>query len=290
MLSEFETRLANVLGSRLPAPLTGAVDVAPGVAQSRVVVSLRDVFAIDQDLRSLRPEQVPGAAVLRRVLRLRCTVGLEFRLPGGATRVDEMRALDQAIYLVGDPAFRDGSALLPADDSDPGFLIRRLEFQSAEPPTTVLLEAEGLFWPVGVAGEDGKAIVRAEIRAAFLPVKLSPAEPRIIAGGAAQNFQFEFGSVGTLRVTSDGVSQAPFGTIVVSVVDDGGRPGAGTLGGGLDGPASSRIVPVSNGLASVQYTPPAEAVVDHLIVALENNSGEAGIELARFKLRVRGGA
>jgi hypothetical protein len=288
LLSEFESRLANLLGTRLTGPLAGAVDVAPGVAQSRILVSVRSIAAIDEDLLSVRPEQVPGAAPRRRVLRLKCTVGLEFPLPPGGGRGDEMRALDQAIYLLGDPAFRDGTALLPGDNSDPGFLIRRMALQSAEPPTTALLDAEGLFWPVGVAGDDGPAIVRAEIRAAFLPVRLSPAEPRITAGGAVQDLQFEFGRVGTLRVAANGMTRSPFGAVIVSVVDDGGRQGAGTLAGGAEGPRGSRIVPVANGAASVQYTPPAQAALDHLVVALEDNSGDAGLELARFRLQVRG--
>jgi len=288
LLSEFESRLANVLGTRLSDPLAGAVDVAPGGAQSRIVVSVRSASAVDEDLLSLKLERVPGAAPPRRVLRLRCTVGLEFRIPQGGSRADEMLAFDQTIYLLGEPSFRDGSALLPADDSDPGFLIRKMELLSVEPPTTALLDVEALFWPVGVAGKDGPAIVRAEIRAAFLPVKLSPADPKLTAGGTVQDLQFEFGSAGTLRVTAGSITQAPFGAVIVSVVDDGGRQGAGTLAGGDAAPRGSRIVPVTNGAASVQYTPPAQPAVDNLVVALENNAGGANLELARFRLRVRG--
>ena len=288
MLSEFESRLADVLGSRLAAPLAGAVDVAPGAAQSRILVSVRSASTIDEDLLSLKSERVPGAAPLRRVLRLKCTVGLEFRLPLGGNRADEMQALDQTIYLLGDPEFRDGSALMPADNSDPGFLIRKMELLSVEPPTTALLEVEGLFWPVGIAGEDGPTIVGTDIRALFLPVKLSPAEPKLTAGDTFQDLQFEFGSAGTMRVTADTTTHAPFGAVTVSVIDDGGRQGAGTLGGGTAGPHGSRIVPVTNGTASVQYTPPAQPAVDNLVVALENTEGQPNLELARFRLKVRG--
>jgi hypothetical protein len=199
-----------------------------------------------------------------------------------------MQALDQTIYLLGDAKLRDGSALLPADNSDPGFLIRKMDLLSAEPPGSVLLDVEGLFWPVGVAGEDGKPIVRADIRAAFLPVTLTPSQPKLVAGGAAQDFTLEFGTVGTMRISNDGVTNAPFGGVIVSLVDAGGRQGAGTLSGGNAGPNSSRIIAVADGAASVRYTPPAQPALDLLVVSLEDPPGQANLNLATFWLQVRG--
>jgi hypothetical protein len=289
VLSEFETRLANVLGTRLAPPLAGAVDVAPGRDSARIVLSVRAAQPVDDDLLSLRPERVPGDVAPRRVVKLRCEVGLEMRVPAGGDRADQMGALDQALYLLGDASFRDGSALLPDDDSDPGFLIRRLQLTRSEPPAAVTLDAEGFFWPVGVGGVSGPAIREARIRQASLPLRLVPERPDLVAAGAPLDLRVEFGATGTLRVDAEGgVSRLPYGSVVVSVVDAGGRPGAGALAGGTAGPGGARVLPLADGIATLQYTPPAQATVDHLVVRLEDNEGGAGIELGRFRLAVRG--
>jgi hypothetical protein len=47
------------------------------------------------------------------------------------------------------------------------------------------------------------------------------------------------------------------------------------------------VLAVADGVATVRYTPPGQAAVDHLIVRLENNEGGPGIELGRFRLPVR---
>jgi hypothetical protein len=288
VLSEFESRFADVLGTRLPAPLAGAVDVVPGRNSSRIVVSVHSATPVEDDLLSLRPERVPGAPAPRRIVRLRCEIGLEVRIPPGGTRADVMSAIDQVVYLLGDSTIRDGLAFLPGDNSDPGFLIRRLRLINTAPPTAVTVEAEGLFWPVGTAGQSGPEIVETRIRAAFQPVLLDPPNPRLTPGGDGVDLRIEFGAVGTMQVTAGGeVTGLPYGSVIVSVVDSGGRPGAGVLTGGSDGPAGSRVLPVSQGAATVRYTPPAAAAVDQLVVTLEDNEGGPGIELGRFTLPVR---
>jgi hypothetical protein len=288
VLREFESRLADVLGTRLAAPLAGAVDVTPGGPASRIVVSVRNATPMDDDLLSIRPERVPGAADPRRVVRLLCEVELAMHIPAGGTHDDQMENIDQTVYLLGDTSFRDGSVLQPGDNSDPGFLISRMRFTRAAVPASVTVEAEGLFWPVGQAGQSGVEIVEARIRAAFQPLHLNPPNPRLVAGGPGVDLLIEFGAVGTMTVTEGGgVANAPYGSLVVTVVDAGGRPGAGVLGGGTPGTGASRVVPVNSGAAAFTYTPPAVPAIDHLVVTVENNEGGRGIEIGRFPLTVR---
>ena len=85
MLREFETRLADVLGSRLPAPLAGTVDVAPGRDIARLVVAVTSAETIEDDLLSIRRERVPGSTSPRRVLKLRCEVAITANLLQGET-------------------------------------------------------------------------------------------------------------------------------------------------------------------------------------------------------------
>jgi hypothetical protein len=252
------------------------------------VLAVRSARPVDEELLSTRPERVPGGSDPRRVLRLSCEVGLEVRLPAGGTRADQMAALDQTLYLLEDASLADGSALLPADDADPGFRIRRLRLARAEPPGAITVDAQGLFWPVGQAGEAGPAIREVRLRQAVQPLALAPTHPRLLAGGAPVELTVTLGTTATLRIEEGGVTALPFGSLSLSVVDAGGRPGAGTLAGGVAGPGGARLVPVAAGAATVVYTPPAAPAVDHLVVALEDGEGGPGIELARFRLAVRG--
>ena len=281
--------MANALGTRLAAPLAGSVDVAPGRNNARVVLRVRSAAPLEHDLLNLRPERVPGAVNRRRVLKLRCELTLDVRVPPGGNREDAMRATDEILYLLDSPPFADGSVLLPASDADPGFLIQRLRFTQSEPPLLIVVEAEGFFWPVGVAGQSGPEIVEIRLRQALRPIRLAPSRPPLVAAGAPVDLNIEFGATGTYGVQAqDEVALLPFGSVVAAVVDEGGRPGAGGLSGGAAGPDGSRVLTVENGVATLRYTPPAQAAVDHLIVRLENNEGGPGIELGRFRLPVRG--
>jgi hypothetical protein len=289
MIREFELGLADALGSRLPPPLQGAVDAAPARAEARIVAGVLTAEAFDEELLSRRPERVPGAGDPRRVLRLRCEVGLEIRVPPGGTRADQMLAIDRLVYLLGDAPLMDGRALLPEDaDADPGFLIRRMQLLRIEAPTLVLLSAEGYFWPVGQVGTAGVAIRDLRIRQAILPMLLVPAAP-VIAGGAPVQLTVRFGSTGTLQLEADAPEPAnlPFGNAMVSVVDAGGRPGAGSLAGGGAGSDGARVLDINNGEVTVQYTPPAAPAVDFLVVRLDDGAGAAGQQLGRLRLPVR---
>ena len=284
MLAAFESRLANVIGARLAAPLAGAVDVAPGQASSRIVLGVISAVPLEESLLSLRPERVPGASAPRRVVKLRCQVQLTARPPVGGTRSDQMLAIDDALFALDDSAMRDGSALLPGNDSDPGFIIQRMALLHSEPPDAITLEVDGLFWPAGTPGAEGPAIQQARIRAAFQPLALAPSNPRLRAGGAPVDLQLTFGAVGTMQVTRDVVTGGLYGSLLVRLIDAGGRPGAGTLTGGADGPGGARMLSVSDGSAAVTYTPPAQPATDVLVVALDDGAGGMGLELGRFTL------
>jgi len=287
VLSDFETRLADVMGSRLAAPLAGAVDVNPGRDVSRIVLGITSVQRLDDDMLSLRPERVPGDVAPRRVLKLRCTVELDAKLPNGGSRLDQMQAVEGALYLFEDTSMRDGSALLPGDNSDPGFLIRSMTVSGSIPPQSITIDADGFFWPKGTVGESGQAIQSARIRSALKPLLLDPRPAALVAGGPATDFTITFGASGTTTVAADGIQSSAYGSLVVSVVDAGGRPGQGTLAGGGDGPGGARLCVVSDGSAALRYTPPAQAATEFMVVKLDDNAGGPGIELGRFPLRTR---
>ena len=287
MLSDFETRLADVMGSRLAAPLAGAVDVSPGREASRLILGVTSVQRLDDDLLSLRPELVPGDVAPRRVLKLRCTVELDAKLPNGGSRADQMQAIDGALYLLDDGSMRNGSALLPGDNSDPGFLIRSMTVSGGIPPLSISVEADGFFWLTGTPGQSGPAIQQALIRSALQPLLLDPQPAALIAGGPATDFTISFGTSGTTTLAADGIQNSAYGSLGISVVDAGGRPGQGTLTGGAAGPGGTRIYAVTNGSAAFSYTPPAQAATEFLVVTLDDSAGGPGIELGRFRLRTR---
>jgi hypothetical protein len=286
MIAEFEQRLADVLGARLAPPLAGLVDVAPGRDQARVVLSVRKVMPLEEHLLTVRPEVVPGAVAPRRVARLRCDVGLDVRRLANQTRADQMSAFDELVYALDDVALRGGAPLLPGDGTDPGFVIGALKVSLAEPPASLTLSADGLFWPANVPGETGTAIAEARVRLVLEPLRFTPAVPRPVAGGPPLVVEIDAGVTGTLRLESGGrVTAVPFGSVVLSVVDAGGRAGAGTLVGA--GPGGARVVALAGGRASVEYTPPAAPARDVLVVSIDDGTGGAGLEVARLPLTVR---
>ncbi|HXG24643.1 MAG TPA: hypothetical protein VNJ09_08830 [Chthonomonadales bacterium] len=300
MIAAFEQRLADVLGTRLPAPFGGRVRLPPGEEapeDPQIIVGVERMEPVDPDLGSVRPEIAPGSADFRRVMRLDCTVTLEVHPGAGGGRAQQMQGLDAALYALDASDFRDGSALRGV--GDPGFLIQSLRITGASapldptarnaPPVGLTLRAEGWFWPAGIPGEEGVEIGEVRVRGATLPILLSPAAPELIAGGAAVDFTLRFGATGTLASTGaeEPTGTLPFGNLALLLVGAGGRAGAGTLSGGTPGAEGVHLVAVTEGVATVRYTPPAEAVTDTLVVTLDSGAGEPGIELARFTLRVR---
>jgi len=290
MIADFEQRLAEVLGARLPSPFGGHVVVAPGtgLAAPSVAVGVRRVDPLEDGFGA-RPERVPGADDPRRVARLRCQVGLVLR--GAADRAATIRGIDQVLYTIDAPDFRDGS-VLRVTAGDPGFLIDHLVLNggdiaddTATGTSAVGLVAQGWFWPAGAPGETGVAIGEVRVRGVALPIELAPPNPAIAAGDAALALTLRVRTAGLLRVGA--TTALPFGQLVVQLFSAGHRPGAGALLGGVAGAAGSRLLTLTDDTAVFDYVPPVSAAVDELVVALDDGSGAAGVELGRFSLRVK---
>jgi hypothetical protein len=300
VISEFEARLADALGTHIGAPFAGLVDVAPGQDPGtgvRLAVGVVDAQVIDSDLGSRRGEVVPGDSAPRRALRLRCTVALEARMKT-IDRKLQLRALDAALYALDEADFRNGSLL--ADGTDRGFVIHELQAASvAVPlapdaedagPAALRLTATGFFWPVGVKGKAGDIIHKIHFRGGVLPLEVLPAEPVLVAGGPAVVLTIRFDTAGIMVIEKEGVSKLPFGKLAVTLVGKGAKPGKGTLSGGEDGivPEEIRLIPVTDDAATVTYTPPAEPAAEELVVALDDGKKGLGIELGRVPLLTRG--
>lgn len=300
MISDFEQRLADVLGARLPTPFTGRVDVAPGPVSGsgpEILLGVRQIEYAATDMGSRRPEVVPGSDDRRRILRLRCTVGIEVHPHSGQGRQQQMQGVEAALYVLDAPDLRDGSALV--EEGDQGFLIQEMHLIESSvpldpgdtdaPPVEVTLGAEGWFWPAGEPGEAGIQIGEVRLRGAVLPLEITPPRPRLIAGGPAVDLTLRVGATGPLRVSDPDtpLPPLPFGALALALVDAGGRPGAGALSGGTDGEGGAHLVTLTDGSATVTYTPPAEAATDVLVVALDDGLDGLGIELGRFVLDVQ---
>lgn len=298
MLTEFESRLADVLGSRIAAPFAGRVRRrgAPAPAGNGPVVRVGvDAFTpLAPDVGSVRPERVPGSDDFRRVLRLAVTIGVDIEPQAAGDRVQQLLGVDAVTYQLDDPGMR--SATLLVQPGDQGFLLDWMHVDQADlrgdPTETapVTLRAEGWFWPVGQVGETGRAIERALVREFRLPVHLAIAEP-LLAGGPPVALGIGFGATGTMSVSAGGVTTLPFGSVALRLLDAGGGPGAGALTGGQPGPDGTQLAAVAGGSAAVTYDPPASAVVDNLVVTAftrdDDGNDHIGIELARFELAVR---
>ena len=299
MLTEFESRLADVLGSRVAAPFTGRVTrrgaPAPGGTGPVVRLGVDAFEPLQPDVGSVRPEQVPGSDDLRRVLRLGVTVGVEVEPQTSGDRLQELQGIDAVIYQLDDPGMRSASLLVQPGDQ--GFLLDWLHLArgdlgeiTEDTTSPITLRAEGWFWPVGQAGETGRPILHAFVREFRLPVQLAVPAP-LLPGGDPVLLGITFGATGTLDVTATGTTTLPFGSIALRLLNAGGGPGAGTLSDGQPGPEGSQLAAVDDGAATVTYDPPANPVVDHLVIAAyardEDGNERVGIELARFELAVR---
>jgi hypothetical protein len=297
MLAELEAQLADFLGARLGAPFAGRVDVVPGSGQGNqpsITVAVREARRLAPDFGSTRPEQAPGADDPRRVVRLDVDVELVVTPANNGGRPQLIAGLDALLYELDGPEARAAGTLAsPADD--PGFVLDRLEVRSAltdpdEGSPRVVLNAVGWFWPPDAPGITGAPIAEARVRTVARPVDLAPWPLRIRAGDDAVTFTLTMAATGTSVLDGDGVDIDEFGRVALRLIDAGGRPGAGSLIGGADGPAGSRIVTLTDGTTTIDYAPPADAASDHLVVAVarpDTGDGAAiGVELARFSIEV----
>lgn len=300
MLAEFEQRLVEVVGTHLPAPFTGRAERAPGAqsgTKTLIILGVKKTERVEPDLGSYRAEITPGSTDQRRVVRLTCEVDCHVRAAASEGRTEQMQLLDAAIYALDASDFRDGSALVDAANPDPGFLIAEMRVLRSVSPLDpdapdaprmgLSLKAEGWFWPVGTTGETGRQIGEIRVRGVTMPLEILPADPHLAAGGDPISLTVRIRTAGTLLVREQELPPIPFGSVALSLVGPDGGPGAGTLTGGAPGNDGVRVLPVTDGGAIIQYTPPAEAAHDELVVAMENGEGGQGIELGTFVLNVR---
>jgi len=294
MITEFERRLTDVLGPRLPAPFTGRVDVPPATLPGDGPVILAGVThtqASEGNFARHRPEIVPGASDPRRVLRLACGISIEIRAGTGQGRPQQMQGLEALLYELDAPDFRTGQALANGAPADPGFFIQSLQIResfSAITPgandlVTLQLSAEGWFWPVGVAGATGVIIGEIRLRGVTLPLEVVPPRAQLTAGSPPVDLTLRVGggTWGTFALI--GKPALPFGSLAVKLLGPGARPARGTLVGSVDGVL---LAPLTNEEAVVQYQPPDEAASDELVITLDNGEGGPGIEIARYTLVV----
>lgn len=299
MIADLEQRLAEVIGAALPAPFTGTTTVAPGQAVGpgpALVLWTTTVNPLAADFGSdSRPEQAPSVADPLRVVRASCTLSIEIRPGTGQGRAQQLAGLDALVYLLDGPEFRSGTAL--DDGTDHGFVLDSMRVLDArtqpdpatpsEPPVVLNLAAQGWFWPPGTPGTTGSPIVEIRLRGVDLP--LSTSVPHLVAGAPATTLNLSFPVTGPLRLHApDGpaLDELPFGSLALRLAGPGGKPGAGALSGGTAGADGVTLVPVTDGHSSVQYTPPPTPARDSLVIALDDGTNSARIELARVTLLV----
>ncbi|HVE70035.1 MAG TPA: hypothetical protein VNI54_01605 [Thermoanaerobaculia bacterium] len=295
MISDFETRLAETLGTLIGAPFTGRVDVAPGPDPDddvRLILGVVNAEVVDEGMGS-RPEVLPGDPNPRRAVRLRCNVAIETRV-APADREEQMKALEAALYALDDAEFRTGKAL--TDGTDRGFVIHELRPATVVAPLApaapndrvgINVIATGLFWPVGVAGQAGDLIDEIRLRAGIVPMEIVPADPRLVAGGPAVELTIRFDTK-AFSIKEGKTEKMPFGSVAVTLVAPEGKPGKGALAGGVEGqPATVRIVPVDDNAATITYTPPATPATEDLVVAFDDAAQGLGVEIGRVRLVTR---
>jgi hypothetical protein len=147
------------------------------------------------------------------------------------------------------------------------------------------LTAQGWFWPAGIAGETGVEIGEIRVRGVTLIMRLTPENPRPVAGGPPLSLTISVAATGPLRIGS-AEPALPFGSLAFRLFGPGGQAGAGTLSGGNEGDGASRLVEVVDGRAVIDYTPPALKAEDELVIALDNGENGPGMEIGRFPLNV----
>jgi hypothetical protein len=295
VIAEFEQRFAAVLGPRLDGVFANRVEVAPGsVDPPRIVLAVTRVEPLEPDFGSRRREPVEAHGDdFRRVLRLRCTVGLEVEASADGGRAEERAGLDDALFALDAADLQDGTALDAT--GDPGFVIQELRIVDSSSPLAddtraITVRATGWFWPVGAPTEAGERIGEVQLREALLPVELVPAAPPLVAGGPAVELAVRVATTPLIRIKEGAPPAAlPFGELAVRAADDAGGPGAGSLSGGADVGDGTRMVELVDGAATVTYTPPADPVVDYLLVELDSrDDGGRRVRVGRVPLTVRG--
>jgi len=296
MIAEFEQRLADVLGARLPLPFRGRVEVAPGTLDGpSLVLGAERVALQEPDLGNRRSEVVPGDGAPRRIVRATCTVGIVVRPAANEGRPQQMLGLDAALYTLDAADLRNGSALRTG--GDPGFQIDSLRCSSSvlpldpaapwSEPIGLRLEAAGWFWPIGMPGASGITIGEIRVRGLSLPVLLRHDALALVAGGGPIALVLALGGDTAFRL--GGAGAIPSAPMVARIEGPGARAASGTLGGGAPGAGGVRLASIAQGELSLLYTPGAEAATDTLVLAFDDGDEGPGAEVGRFSLAVREG-
>jgi hypothetical protein len=287
MIRAFEQRFAEVLGSSLPAPFAGRVyrSAPSSWADPAVVLGVREVRPTSEDFGSTRTESVAGLDGKRRVLRLTCRVELTVGRGAGADASQELAGIEGLLYLIDAPEYRTGKALQTPGDS--GFAIQRMSVIQALRPasggSSVLVDADGWFWPIGLEGETGIAIGEIRVRGTALPLLLEGLPFVLRAGDAAVDLALRVSGGFGMRLGSDVPS--PIRKLLVWLSKLDGQPGTGVLGGGEAVADGLRAIELgADGRARFSYAPPGAADREQLVVGLDNGAGALGVELGRFLL------
>lgn len=293
MLRDLEERLAVVLGSDLPAPLSGRVQVRPGSTtgdEPAAQVTVRQVVPVTPDFGAVRPELAPGGSSVRRIVRLEVEIDIRLTSGGNSARATRARALDDLIYFLDAPEFRSGAAL--RHTGDPGFLLERLHVVAAnyEPDLSdpvapdLTLSAVGWFWPVGQAGEDGVAIAEARIAQLVFPASTDPDPARFVAGGAEVSIEIAFTDMQLLSLRADGPGTTDPQRLAFQVLAPDGSEGQGSLTNGRNLGGGMRARLLRDAVTSVRYRPPAAPATDRLIVRLFRDGAPDPLGSVLFEL------
>ncbi|MCP4624967.1 MAG: hypothetical protein GY850_15790 [bacterium] len=299
MVSDFESRLATVLGARLPAPFGGNVAVAGDDdsahgSQPRIFVGVYKTRSLPKDFGTNRTVRVPGVSDLINVLPLKVFVNINVIPAQNADRVQQLQGIEQINYLLDSEPFQTGTAL--ADAGDHGFQIHSMRVEESvvavgdapeiDRPAGISVVAEGIFWPIGIAGETGIDIDEIRLRGLTLDIRLEPATPHLNAGGAATTLFLMIDATASHRLGGDETPLA-FDRITVELQQPGGQPGAGSLAGGTAGSGNTRHLTITDGVATAVYTPPGTAAKDLLRVGFDDGDDGLGRIAAQFEIEVR---
>lgn len=296
MISDFEARLATVLGAELPAPFGGVVAVGGGSDtahenQPRLYVGAYRTEVKPQGFGGNRTIAVPEVEDLVRVVAMKVLVNISVLAASSADRVQQLQGIEQVQYLLDHERFQTGAALV--DNGDQGFLIERMQVRDAWIDVTnaplegraagITLEAEGVFWPIGVAGEAGVAIDEIRLRGLVIDLKQGVTLPDISAGGSPLVLQLHLEGLASQRLGGDG-SSLPFSHLALDLRQADGSPGAGSISGDSAGAGGVQFVVITDSLVSFTYTPPGSPAQDVLLVGFDDGENGLGQVVNRFNL------
>lgn len=296
MISDFEARLATVMGAQLPAPYTGTVAVSTEADNShgsepRIYLGVYKTEHKPKGFGGNRTVEVPGVTNRVRVMPLKVWLNINVLNANNAGRLQHLQGIEQIQYLLDHESYQTGSAL--ADSGDQGFVIERMNIVESfitvtnapvdDRPSGIVVEAEGIFWPVGVTGETGVAIDEIRVRGLALELSMNPPSPFLTAGGPSIDLSLQMSNQSALRLGGDG-STLPFDQLAVNLIQPDGSAGAGSLSGGTAGGGDVRLIDIIAGTATLTYTPPAAAGQDLLQVAFDDGETGLGQVIQQFAL------